>query len=226
MPRRVFRHAPGLQFEKDRTVSTAAAEIIRTESVTKRFGPMVAVDKVSYLLRENEVAGIIGSNGAGKTTFFNLLTGYYPPEEGRIFYRGEDITRLTPQQRVARGLMRTFQLTAAFDNLSVVDNLVLSYFRAHEKPTLLHMLFNTCRAQRNKPKVVETLATFDLANKRNRLVTLSVLMISAAAVFTDRSFSHYNPGARRNTRRGYPSNRPGGRGGKPAPGFALSSRYP
>src|SRR5450830_593560 len=152
----------GCNVEKEARVSTAAAEIIRTESVTKRFGPMVAVDKVSYLLRENE--------GAGKTTFFNLLTGYYPPEEGLIFYRGEDITRLTPQQRVARGLMRTFQLTAAFDNLSVVDNLVLSYFRAHEKPTLLHLLFNTCRAQRNKPKVVETLETFDLADKRDRLV--------------------------------------------------------
>ena len=67
-------------------------------------------------------------------------------------------------------MMRTFQLTAAFDNLSVVDNLVLSYFRAHEKPTLLHLLFNTCRAQRNKPKVVETLETFDLADKRDRLV--------------------------------------------------------
>ena len=148
----------------------ASPEIIRTDSVTKRFGPMVAVDKVSYSLREFEVAGIIGSNGAGKTTFFNLLTGYYTPEEGRIFYRGEDITRLTPQQRVARGLMRTFQLTAAFDNLSVVDNLVLSYFRAHEKSSLLHLLFNTCRAQRKQPKVIETLETFDLADVRNRLV--------------------------------------------------------
>ena len=86
----------------------ARAEIIRTESVTKRFGPMVAVDQVSYLLQENEVAGIIGSNGAGKTTFFNLLTGYYPPDDGLIRYRGEDVTYLTPQQRVARGMMRTF----------------------------------------------------------------------------------------------------------------------
>src|SRR5512139_3956833 len=113
MPRRVCSTCAGVHFDRDKNVN-ASPEIIRTESVTKRFGPMVAVDKVSYLLRENEVAGIIGSNGAGKTTFFNLLTGYYPPEEGRIFYRGEDITRLTPQQRVARGLMRTFQLTAAF----------------------------------------------------------------------------------------------------------------
>lgn len=64
--------------------------------------------------------------GAGKTTFFNLLTGYYRPNAGSIHYRGEDITAMTPGQRVARGLMRTFQLTATFENLSVTDNLVLS----------------------------------------------------------------------------------------------------
>jgi len=79
------------------------AEIIRTESVTKRFGALVAVDKVDYILQENEVAGIIGSNGAGKTTFFNLLTGYYPPDEGIIRYRGEDATRMTPQDGSPRG---------------------------------------------------------------------------------------------------------------------------
>jgi branched-chain amino acid transport system ATP-binding protein len=109
------------------------AEIIRAESVTKRFGALVAVDKVDYLLQENEVAGIIGSNGAGKTTFFNLLTGYFPPDEGIIRFRGEDATHMTPQERVAKGMMRTFQLTSTFDNLSLVDNLVLAFFRAHKK---------------------------------------------------------------------------------------------
>ena len=109
------------------------AEIIRAQNVTKRFGKLVAVDNVTYLLRENEVAGIIGSNGAGKTTFFNLLTGFFPPDQGSIFYKGEDVTRMSPQQRVGRGLMRTFQLTATFDNLSVIDNLVLAFFRAHRK---------------------------------------------------------------------------------------------
>ena len=57
-------------------------EIIKAEGVTKRFGALVAVDRVDYSLREHEVAGIIGSNGAGKTTFFNLLTGYFTPDEG------------------------------------------------------------------------------------------------------------------------------------------------
>ena len=145
-------------------------EIIRADGVTKRFGKLVAVDNVSYLLRENEVAGIIGSNGAGKTTFFNLLTGYYPPDQGTIRYKGEDITHVTPQQRVALGLMRTFQLTATFDNLSVIDNLVLAFFRAHRKSSMLQLLLHTCKAQRNDPKIVETLETFDLQDLRDRLV--------------------------------------------------------
>jgi len=146
------------------------AEIIRADGVTKRFGKQVAVDNVSYLLRENEVAGIIGSNGAGKTTFFNLLTGFYQPDQGSIFYKGEDVTRLTPQQRVARGLMRTFQLTATFDNLSVVDNLVLAFFRAHRTSSLLQLLLNTCKGHRHDPKIVETLRIFDLQGVRDRLV--------------------------------------------------------
>jgi branched-chain amino acid transport system ATP-binding protein len=151
-------------------VTDTRPEIIRANGVTKRFGKQVAVDNVSYLLRENEVAGIIGSNGAGKTTFFNLLTGFFPPDQGTIFYKGEDVTRFTPQQRVARGLMRTFQLTATFDNLSVIDNLVLAFFRAHRKSSMLQLLLNTCKGQRNDPKIVETLRTFDLQDIRDRMV--------------------------------------------------------
>ena len=83
---------------------------------------MVAVDHVDYSLHENEIAGIIGSNGAGKTTFFNLITGYYPPDEGTVSYEGKDITALPAQKRVALGMMRTFQLTSTFDNLTVTDN--------------------------------------------------------------------------------------------------------
>ena len=146
------------------------AEIIRTESVTKRFGGVVAVDRVNYMLRENEVAGIIGSNGAGKSVFFNLLTGYYRPDSGTIFYQGENVTHRTPQQRVARGMMRTFQLTSTFDNLSVIDNLVISFFRAHRKPSLLQLFLNTCKGQHDEEKIAEMLDTFDLQDVRDRQV--------------------------------------------------------
>lgn len=146
------------------------AEIIRAEGVTKRFGELVAVDRMDYSLREYEVAGIIGSNGAGKTTFFNLITGYYPPDEGTIRYRGQDITRMTPEERVNLGMMRTFQLTSTFDNLSVIDNLVLSFFRAHKKSSLFHLFINTCKRHRKDPKIVSTLETFDLQEVAGREV--------------------------------------------------------
>ena len=146
------------------------AEIIKAVGVTKRFGALVAVDRVDYSLRENEVAGIIGSNGAGKTTFFNLVTGYYLPDEGTIFYKGEDVTRMTPQQRVALGMTRTFQLTSTFDNLTVVDNLVLVFVRAHRNPSLPRLLLSTCRRHRNEDRVVAALETFDLGEVRDRLV--------------------------------------------------------
>jgi branched-chain amino acid transport system ATP-binding protein len=147
-----------------------SGEIFQANAVTKRFGAMVAVDRVDFTLREFEVAGIIGSNGAGKTTFFNLLTGMFPPEEGVILHKGVDITRMTPQQRVARGIMRTFQLTSTFDNLTVTDNLVLAYFRAHQKATLWNMLFTRLKRFHGNEKILSTLETFDLMPVRERMV--------------------------------------------------------
>lgn len=163
--------SPGRNLRKGFAVSTnLGAEIIKAERVTKRFGELVAVDKVDYLLHENEVAGIIGSNGAGKTTFFNLVTGYYLPDEGAIYYKGEDITRTTPEQRVALGMMRTFQLTSTFDNLSVIDNLVLSFFRAHKPHSLFQLFMNTCKKHRKDEKIQAVLETFDLQEVADREV--------------------------------------------------------
>lgn len=144
--------------------------IIKAEGVSKRFGSVVAVDRVDYQLYENEVAGILGSNGAGKTTFFNLLTGYFVPDEGHILYQGQDVTTMTPQERVSLGMMRTFQLTSTFDNLSVIDNLVLSFFRAHKKSSLWQLLVNTCKKHRKDEKILATLETFDLEKVSGRLV--------------------------------------------------------
>jgi len=142
--------------------------IIRTEGISKRFGELIAVDRANYTLHEHEVAGIIGSNGAGKTTFFNLLTGYYPPDEGRILYRGEDITRVPAEKRVAMGMLRTFQLTSTFDNLKVIDNLVLSFFRAYRKASLPGLLLTTCKRYRHEEKIAQALETFALQQIRER----------------------------------------------------------
>jgi len=79
-------------------------------------------------------------------------------------------TRMTPQQRVALGMMRTFQLTSTFDNLSVIDNLVLSFFRAHKKSSLFHLLTNTCKRHRKDEKIVAILETFNLQDVADRQV--------------------------------------------------------
>ena len=104
----------------------AGSTVLRTESLTKRFGNLVAVDNVDYELHRGELASIIGPNGAGKTTFFNLITGEYTPTEGRILVEGEDITNLKPHQRVKRGFGRVFQITNLFPDLTTFENVRLA----------------------------------------------------------------------------------------------------
>lgn len=143
---------------------------LQARGVTKRFGALVAVDHVDFQLAEHEVVAILGSNGAGKTTFFNLLTGMFAPDEGSILYKGEDITRLSPAQRVAKGLTRSFQLTSTFDSLSVVDNLVLAYYRSHRKTTIWRLLRTRTASLRNEARILESIETFDLQDIQSRLV--------------------------------------------------------
>ena len=74
--------------------------ILRTEGLVKRFGGLIATNHVNFELHDREIKGLIGPNGAGKTTFYNLLTGVYKPDEGKVFFQGEDITGLRPQENV------------------------------------------------------------------------------------------------------------------------------
>lgn len=100
--------------------------MLKTDKATIAFGGLLAVNKVNFQLEEGMLASIIGPNGAGKTTFFNLLSGHYPPTEGRVFYAGEDITELAPYERVMKGMGRTFQITNIFPELSVFDNIMIA----------------------------------------------------------------------------------------------------
>ena len=120
--------------------------IIETKGVTKRFNGFTAVENVNYSVREGQSVGIIGPNGAGKTTFFNLLTGMFPPSEGRISYLGEDITGTAPHARTAMGIVRTFQLVSVFDSLTVLDNLVLANVRfGRNYSSKIRFLFTNAR---------------------------------------------------------------------------------
>jgi branched-chain amino acid transport system ATP-binding protein len=109
------------------------SEMLTTEGLSKHFGGLKAVDKVRFTIRKDEVTGVIGPNGSGKTTLFNLLSGLFPPTEGRIVFSGEDITHIPPNGRVMRGMVRTFQLVSVFNSMTAWENLILSSIRFQQK---------------------------------------------------------------------------------------------
>jgi len=96
--------------------------VLEINSVSKRFGNLVAVRDVSLTVATGELCAVIGPNGAGKTTFFNLISGFFLPTSGTIIFDGKDITRLATHERVTRGMARTFQITEIFPELTVFEN--------------------------------------------------------------------------------------------------------
>ncbi|ABX41638.1 ABC transporter ATP-binding protein [Lachnoclostridium phytofermentans] len=98
---------------------------LQVNGITKRFGGIVAVDKVSFEVNEGEIVSIIGPNGAGKTTIFNMLTGVYTIDEGEIIFDGCAIHNHKPQEVVKAGISRTFQNIRLFQDLRVVENVLV-----------------------------------------------------------------------------------------------------
>ncbi|MFO1121639.1 MAG: ABC transporter ATP-binding protein [Hyphomicrobiales bacterium] len=98
--------------------------MITIDNVSVSFGGLKAVDGVSFDIPAGRITGLIGPNGAGKTTMFNAIAGHVPVSAGHILLDGNDITRLKPHQRAARGLARTFQIPHEFSRLTVLENLM------------------------------------------------------------------------------------------------------
>jgi branched-chain amino acid transport system ATP-binding protein len=98
---------------------------LRVEGVAKQFGGVTAVDEVSLEVREGEILSVIGPNGAGKTSLLNMVSGFYQPDRGRIYFEGGDITNLAPSRIAELGIARTFQNIALFKGMTVLDNLML-----------------------------------------------------------------------------------------------------
>jgi branched-chain amino acid transport system ATP-binding protein len=105
--------------------TSAAVPILEAAGVTLSFGGVKALNDVSFSIRERELFSIIGPNGAGKTSIVNCISGRYRPTEGKIFYRGQDITRLHPNARARLGIGRTFQNLALFHHMTVLDNIMV-----------------------------------------------------------------------------------------------------
>jgi branched-chain amino acid transport system ATP-binding protein len=102
-----------------------SAPLLEVQNLTRRFGGLVATSDVSLSVKEGEILGLIGPNGAGKSTLFNMIAGLYPPSEGRIYFAGRDITKMSSPQRCALGIARTFQVVRSFDSMSVIENVIV-----------------------------------------------------------------------------------------------------
>lgn len=124
--------------------------LLETRGLTKHFGGVVAVDGVALNLNQGEILGLIGPNGAGKTTIFNLITGVVPVTRGKIIFKGEDITGFRLDRVAAKGIVRTFQLTTLFMNLTVIQNVILAR-HLQSKLGFFEMLVNT-RSAREKER--------------------------------------------------------------------------
>jgi branched-chain amino acid transport system ATP-binding protein len=141
---------------------------LRLDNVSRHFGTLKAVDAVSFDMAAGELRAVIGPNGAGKTTFFNLISGLLPPTSGEVVFEGETITQQTIVKRVAKGIVRTFQITEILPDLTVYENIrvgVETAARVNAKPWI-------SREERVviRRRVEELIDTVDLNGKVNRVV--------------------------------------------------------
>ncbi len=109
------------------------AALLEVQGVSKAFGGLRAVDDLSFTVREGEILGLVGPNGSGKTTVFNLIAGVFPPDRGDVYFVGRQITRIAPSVRAASGIARTFQLVHTLPNLSVLENVLVARLYGRER---------------------------------------------------------------------------------------------
>lgn len=167
--------------------------MLEVSRVTKRFGGLVAVSDLDMTVNEGQILGLIGPNGAGKTTLFNMIAGYYKPDEGQVIFQGKDITGLKPYQVCKRGIARTFQTTKPFLESSLVDNVMIG---------ALMQDHNAARARKIALDIVEILEFGELAQAagheltvpdRKRLEMARALATGAQLVLLDEPMAGLTP---------------------------------
>ena len=172
-------------------------EALSAEGVTVRFGGVTAVDNISLSLREGEILGLIGPNGAGKTTLFNALTGFVPMQAGKITIFGKDVTNEKPYVRTRAGVGRTFQTERPFEELTVLENVLVPAFltaprRRDAEALASEMLEQVGLADpAGQPALDLNLA------RRRRLELAKALAVRPRILFLDEIMAGLNPPALR-----------------------------
>jgi branched-chain amino acid transport system ATP-binding protein len=134
--------------------------MLKVDRVTKKFGGVVAIKDVTFEVKPLEIFALVGPNGAGKTTLFNIITGVLEPTSGKVYFKDEDITGLSPVKIVEKGIARTFQNIRLFGSLSVLENVLIG-FHNHIEYTFFESLFRLPRffmqEKKYKEKAMEIL---------------------------------------------------------------------
>ena len=146
--------------------------ILEVRDLTRRFGGLTAVNRLSFSVEAGEIRGLIGPNGAGKTTTFNVISGFYPPTSGEVVYRERVISGLHTSAIAALGLIRTFQATTLFHEFTVRQNLLVGG-HLHARTGFFDTLFgrNAGQEAMAAAEADELLAFFDLAERRDELAS-------------------------------------------------------
>jgi len=143
-----------------------ARKVLEIRKISKNFEGLVALKDVDLHLREGEIVGLIGPNGAGKTTLFNVITGVYPPTSGEIIFYSEKIVGLKPHEICKKGISRTFQLVRPFQNMTVLENVMVGALFGRSKKVGKRV------ALEDALKCIEMLGLSDLKNSLVMELTL------------------------------------------------------
>ena len=148
---------------------TIGAVVMEMKNITLRFGGVVAIQDISFDIRQGEIRAIIGPNGAGKSSMLNVISGFYNPQEGQVYYQGKLRPQMRPYQVARQGIARTFQNIALFDGMSVLDNIMTGRL-THMKSGLLDQAMWWGKAQReeteNRHKVEEIIDFLEIEHIR------------------------------------------------------------
>jgi branched-chain amino acid transport system ATP-binding protein len=150
---------------------------LEVNQVAVRFGGLVAISNMTFDVPDGQIVSLIGPNGAGKTTAFNVITGFLRPSSGRVFYRGQDLTRMTPSEIATLGIVRTFQRTSIFGSCSVFES-ILTALHLRGRTEILGAIFRppsvAVEEERLENEANEILHFVGLAQRLNNIAgTLS-----------------------------------------------------
>jgi branched-chain amino acid transport system ATP-binding protein len=167
--------------------------LLTVQNVTKKFGGLLAVNDFSLSVEQGEILGMIGPNGAGKTTAFNMISGYYSPNEGHVTFDGEEITGKRPDEICKLGLARTFQVVKPFSQLSVLDNVMVGAYNRTD---------NNTEASQRSMEILEFLGMKEMALQlagslsvagRKRLEIARVLATEPKMILFDEAMAGLRP---------------------------------